>query len=91
MYRPAVASVELVEVGIIVAPGVGTALPLINWRMEPTTKWELTIDNGTAWLPAFSNATIASTSSPVRYVREGSQSVRFTMPMLEVGDALILR
>ena len=49
VVRPAVASADLVEVGIVVAPGRGTVLPLINWQMTPETDLELRLDNASGW------------------------------------------
>jgi hypothetical protein len=91
VFRPAIATAELVEVGIVVAKGVGTALPLINWRNVPTAAWTLTLDNSTGWLPAFANATLASTSAVVVWTVAGGNAFAFAMPVLEVGDALVLR
>lgn len=66
-------------------------LPLINWRMEPAADWTLSLHNDSGWLPQFGNASLAGTGLSVDYKRGNKGEFVFTMPVVEVGDALILR
>ena len=82
--RPILSSEPLVDIGVLAAAGLGTALPVVNWAGAPVAALVLTLQ----FECAFSNATLA-TGGRVAVGRDGSW-LTLTFE-LDVADAVILR
>ena len=80
---PVTASEPLVEVGIITAPGLGTALPCVNWAGGPQEEFSVTLH----FHVDFETATLASGGK----VAVSANRSTFTFAMCDTIDALILR
>ncbi len=80
---PVRASNPLVEVGVISAAGLGTALVCVNWGGDSIPDFTLTISAP----PAFKTATLASSGD----VHVSVDKHQFTFALPKTAEVLILR
>jgi hypothetical protein len=81
---PVTSSAPLVEVGIITAAGLGTALPCVNWSGGEQPQFRLTLH----FAVQFKTAALASGGT---VAVSGANRSTFTFAMCDTIDALILR
>ena len=80
---PVTSSNPLVEVGIITASGLGTAMPLINWSGGPRASFSVTLH----FALQYKEVTLASGGK----VTASADKKTFTFALAETVDALIFR
>ena len=80
---PVTASEPLVEVGIITASGLGTAMPLINWSGGPRASFSVTLH----FALQYKEVTLASGGK----VTATADKKTFMFALAETVDALIFR
>ena len=99
------ASVATVEASLIVAPGVGAAVPLVNWAMTEAVNFTIQVRADALGQLSRSGfvAVRASTDDRIPHERKGACTagqqegtasdciVEFAIAKLAVADALILR
>jgi hypothetical protein len=82
---PVIASHDLVEVGLITAPGKGTILVCINWSDGDITGFTVTVNS--LAIPAFKTAMLASTGKLLPPTNKTS----FTFDLRITADVVVLR
>ena len=90
MQRQVATSSNLVEIGTLVS-SAGTLLLLISWQETTAQGLQITLSNASGWLPRFESAMLVSSSKDVDWVQRGGKTFVFTVPVLSVADALVLR
>ena len=78
---------QLVEIGMVSAPGVGTVFPCVNWAGKALDQFVVTVHAEVK----FTEATLASTDTPGSVVVGDGWPKTFTFALEDTADALILR